>query len=118
MQSMMQDSYLEMVEDSAVEARGRERQALRRSIDAMRAADASPADQSARTQAIASVNQLWSAMMEDLASPDNDLPAELRASIISIGIFVLRQCDVMRTNPEMGFDGIIEISTVIEEGLA
>lgn len=43
------------------------------------------------SQALSENLQLWSAMKHDLASAQNGLPADLRASLISLALWVERQ---------------------------
>jgi flagellar protein FlaF len=114
---MLQQPYLDTAEDSRSVTRTREQEALLATIRAMEEAERNPSDAARRADAVFQVNRLWSMMLEDLASPGNSLPDELRAQLISIGIFVVRQCERIRTNNAAGFAGIIEISRSIERGL-
>jgi len=52
-----------------------------------------------------------------LSSPDNDLPAALRADLISIGIWVMREAEQIRLEKSSNFKGIIEVSQAISDGL-
>lgn len=113
----MNTAYDEILEESAGESRSREREAMRASIEAMEEADRNPGDPAARANAIFLTSRLWSALLEDLASADNGYPDELKAQIISIGIFVLRQCEALRSDTEKDFAAIAEISRILEEGL-
>lgn len=109
--------YAEMLQDSAGEARERERVALDRSIMMMElatSADATPADIAG---AILFTTKLWTVLIEDLAAPDNGLPRELRAQLVSIGIWILKELERVRNGDAASFDDLIEVSRAIQKGL-
>ncbi len=56
--------------------------------------------------------------MDDLAKPENELPSALRADLISIGLFILKETEQMRLEKSVNFQTIIDISTTIKNGLA
>lgn len=114
----MHSSYAEIIEDSAEQGRSSEREALLHSIAVMEDADRDRSNPGKRAMAIYTVNRLWAMMLEDLASPQNGYPPQLRAQIVSIGIFILRQCEVLRSDRTKDFSVIAEISRIIEKGLA
>ena len=61
--------------------------------------------------------RVWSAFALDCASPDNALPATLRASIISLSIFVSKHTSaVMREGEDI--QDLIDINRLIMQGLA
>jgi flagellar protein FlaF len=106
-----------MLQDSSGEARERERVALDRSIAMMEFAatrEATPAD---IASAIVFTNKLWTVLIEDLAAPDNGLPRELRAQIVSIGIWILRELERIRGDDKANFGDLIEVSRAIRKGL-
>jgi flagellar protein FlaF len=88
---MYQFSYAEVLDETPRGARERERHAISHS--------------------------LWGAFLEDLASPDNDLPQKLRADLISIGLWIMRECEQIRLEKSSNFKGIIEVSAAIRDGL-
>ncbi len=109
--------YAEMLQDSSDEARERERVALDRSIAMMEraaSAEATPADIAG---AILFTNKLWTVLIEDLATPDNGLPRELRAQIVSIGIWILRDLERVRNEDNASFVDLLEVSRAIRKGL-
>lgn len=55
--------------------------------------------------------------VEDLKSPENQLNIELRANIISIAIWILKECDQIRRRQSVNFQGIIDVTTIIRDGL-
>ena len=114
----MYNAYDEVAAESGTEARLREREAFLQAIVAMEEADDSPSDADKRTLAISMVHRLWTTLIADLGSVHNQYPRELKAQLISIGIFILRQCESMRTDDSKEFSALIEISRILEKGLA
>jgi flagellar protein FlaF len=83
----------------------------------MEAAKADPHDVSARIDALDWNRRVWSALSDDCADPGNGLPHQLRASIISLAIYVSRQTSkVIRR--EDTIESLIEINRMIMQGLA
>ena len=60
--------------------------------------------------------KLWAVMSADCALPENGLPAPLRASIVSLAIWVAKYTrEVMRDGASV--DPLIDVNTSIMEGL-
>ena len=114
---MYQFSYAEIVDDACHDSRGRERRAVERGIEMLRRAQASGVNSRDTVEALHYIRSLWSILMEDLASSENDLPDALRADLISIGIWVLREAEQIRLNRSDDFENLIEINAMICEGL-
>jgi flagellar biosynthesis activator protein FlaF len=114
---MYQFPYAEVLEDAPKAARERERQALERSIELLQKAQASGARSQQATEALTYLRQLWTVFIEDLASPENDLPQALRADLISIGLWVMREAENIRLEKADSFKDLIDVSTAIAEGL-
>jgi flagellar protein FlaF len=105
------------MDDSADIGRARERAAFDRAIDLMESADAADAPAATRTEAVSFVQRLWSLLIADLTSPENDLPESLRADLVSIGLWILRQSDRILRGDAQGFDGLIYVNAKIRDGL-
>ena len=88
---MYQFSYADIQTDSVADAKDRERQLLTRSIDLLATAKHKGADSLQAVEAIHFMNRVWTSFIEDLGSPENELPMELRANLISIGLWLLRE---------------------------
>lgn len=114
---MYQFSYADIQEDGVAEAREREREALNHSIELLRAALAKGVESREAVEAIYFVNRLWIRFVEDLASPENQLDKELRANLISIGIWIIKESEKIRRRESENFQGIIDISAIIRDGL-
>jgi flagellar protein FlaF len=61
--------------------------------------------------------QLWTALMVDLALPQNALPEELKARLISIAIWVQRYTPAVMSG-RASVDALIEVNRNILEGLS
>ncbi|WP_137132511.1 flagellar biosynthesis regulator FlaF [Rhizobium sp. FY34] len=114
---MYQFSYTEIMEDDVADAKSRERQALDRSIDLLKAArDASNVPR-ATIEALFYTRRVWIRFIEDLRQPENELNTELRANLISIAIWILKECERIRRRQSDNFQGIIDVTTIIRDGL-
>jgi flagellar protein FlaF len=114
---MYQFSYADIQTDSVADAKDRERQLLTRSIDMLVAARAVGSDSMETIEALHFTNRVWTSLIEDLGSPDNALPKELRANLISIGLWLLREAEDVRQGRSDNFDGLIEVSQIIRDGI-
>ena len=114
---MYQFSYADIQTDSVADARDRERQLLTRSIDMLIAARAVGSDSMEAIEALHFMNRVWTSFMEDLGSQENALPKELRANLISIGLWLLREAEDVRQGRSDNFDGLIEVSQIIRDGI-
>lgn len=109
--------YAEIEEDSPTDARERERQLLDRSLELWKKAQEEGPKSFAAVEAVHFAIRLWSTLLEDLADADNALPKELRASLISIGIWVLREADAIRQGESDNIAGILDITKIIRDGV-
>jgi flagellar biosynthesis activator protein FlaF len=67
-----------------------------------------------RLRALADNRRLWVTVNDLMHDPESGLPAELRASIVSVGLAVQREMDRDKPN----FEFLIEINRTIAEGLS
>ena len=114
---MYQFSYAEIQSDSVADAKDRERQLLTRSIDLLEAGRQKGPRSVEAVQAIHFLNRVWTAFVEDLGSEENGLPQELRANLISIGLWLLREAEEVRQGRSDNFEGLIEVSQIIRDGI-
>jgi flagellar protein FlaF len=110
--------YAEIQDDSGEIARDREREAINRSIAMLEKARAAGPLSRDALEALHYLDRLWSLLLEDLADAGNQLPRELRASLISIGIWILREVEAIRAQRSSNFGGLIDVSQMISNGLA
>jgi flagellar protein FlaF len=114
---MYQFSYADIQTDSVADAKDRERQLLTRSIDLLSAAHERGSTSLEAIEAIHFLNRVWTSFIEDLGSADNELPRELRANLISIGLWLLREAEEVRQGRSDNFEGLIEVSQIIRDGI-
>jgi flagellar biosynthesis activator protein FlaF len=114
---MHRATYTEILEDSSTDARDREREAIQRSIELLNSARVSGVGSRQAVEALHYLDRLWSLLLDDLAHAENRLPKELRASLISIGIWILREIEDIRNERTKSFAGLIDISEIICKGL-
>lgn len=114
---MYQFSYADIQTDSVADAKDRERQLLSRSIDMLNLAHNKGSSSHEAVEAIHFLNRVWTSFIEDLGSPENALPVELRANLISIGLWLLREAEEVRQGRSNNFEGLIEVSQIIRDGI-
>ncbi|MDO1581036.1 flagellar biosynthesis regulator FlaF [Rhizobium oryzicola] len=115
---MYQFSYAEIMEDDVADAKTRERQALDRSIELLKAArDDEGGYGRAAIEALFYTRRVWIRFIEDLRQPENELNTELRANLISIAIWILKECEQVRRRESENYQGIIDVTTIIRDGL-
>lgn len=61
------------------------------------------------------LDRLWTALLGDLAHPDNALPEALRARLISVGLWVMRES--ARARLWAGVDALVAVNATIRAGL-
>ena len=83
----------------------------------MTAAQAAVEDTRTRIEALDWNRRLWSTLAGDCSRGDNDLPESLRASIISLSLWVSRHSSAIMRR-EASFDDLIEVNRIVMQGLA
>src|SRR5688572_19530303 len=114
---MYQFSYAEVLDETPRGARERERLAIEHSIELLQAAEKNGVRSRETIEALLFVRRLWTTLLEDLSNPENDLPAKLRADLISIGLWMTREAEQIRQAKSANFKGMIEVSAAIRDGL-
>lgn len=114
---MYKFSYEEALSDSGARQRENERLAIEQSIMLLQTAEKAGPGSREAVEAIFYLNRLWSYLLDHVARADNALPDDIRAKIISVGIWLLREADAVSKGKSKNFAGLIEISAVMAEGL-
>jgi flagellar protein FlaF len=114
---MYEFAYNEVIEDSRQTMRARERQAMDRVIAMLRAAREREPGSRERVEALFYLRRLWMIFLNDLNAPANELPEQLRAGIISIGIWMMKEIDRAREGTTTDLTPMIEINELIRDGL-
>jgi flagellar protein FlaF len=114
---MYEFAYNEVIEDSRQTMRARERQAMDRVIAMLRAAQEKGPGSRERVDALYYLRRLWMIFLNDLRDPNNELSDQLRAGIISIGIWMNKEIDRVRGGLTNDLTPMIEINELIRDGL-
>jgi flagellar protein FlaF len=114
---MYQLSYAEVIGEAPKGRRSDEHEAFQVVVDQLRRAEGRGARSAEAVLALLSLRRLWSALIEDLANPQNELPRELRAALISVGLWVLREAEEIRQRRSTNLRGLIEVNETIAAGL-
>jgi flagellar biosynthesis activator protein FlaF len=114
---MYQARYDDIMNDGSDSARDRERSLFDQSIMMLEAARDEGGYSYKGIEAVHFTSRLWMIIIEDLGSPANGLSPELRASLISIGIFILKTLEAIRLETSADYDSIIDITKTIRDGI-
>lgn len=114
---MYRFSYAEVQEDAAGEARTRERQGLDHAIGLLQRAAACGPRSPEAIEAVRFLQDLWGFFIQDLTDPNNDLAEQLRADLISIGLWVIKESDRVISERSQSFTDLIDVNISIRDGL-
>jgi len=115
---MYQQIYAETVTNSPKAAREIERKLLESAIRKLAVAKARGPESPESLDATSFLRDIWGAFMRDLANEENALPSSLRASLISIGLWIGREVDLLDAGRSSNYDALIEINQIIADGLS
>lgn len=111
-------SYAETLEDICADTRGNECQAIGMIVDQLTMAKEKGRRSREAIEAMYNTRRVWAYFIDDLSNERNELPVSLRADLISIGLWVMKELDAIRLERSENFDGLIQINTMIRDGLA
>jgi flagellar protein FlaF len=114
---MYQFLYAETSETTPKQARHQEYLALLHSIELLSTAEEHGVTSQQTVEALLFLRRLWTVFIEDLSKPENELPQKLRADLISIGLWILKESEEIRFGRSKNFRGIMEITQVVADGL-
>ncbi len=114
---MYEFSYNEVIEDLPQVMRAHERQAMDRVVELLRVARTKGPGAREVIEALYYLGRLWAIFLDDLNNPENELPDELRAGLISIGIWMNKEIARVRTGQTTDLTPMIEINEIIRDGL-
>jgi flagellar biosynthesis activator protein FlaF len=115
--AMYEFAYNDVIEDSHKAMRAREQAAMDRVIGMLRAAQEKGPQSRERVDALFYLRRLWMIFIDDLNDPNNELPDQLRAGIISIGLWMMKEIDRVREGLSNDLTPMIEINELIRDGL-
>src|SRR6202041_546099 len=114
---MYEFAYNDVIEDSHQALRARERAAMDRLIGMLRSAQEKGPQSRELIDALFYLRRLWAIFIDDLNDPNNELPTQLRAGIISIGVWMMKEIDRVRGGLTDDLTPMIEINVLIRNGL-
>ena len=114
---MYQKAYQDISGDDLAQERHNEATAIEHAIGLMRAGEEAGMNSVEAVKARHFTRRLWYYFLDDLTLPENGLPDELKANLISIGIWVLRELERIEQGEQDSFADIIDIMGVIRDGL-
>lgn len=114
---MYKFSYEEVLSESGSRQRENERLAIAQSVALLKSAEQAGPQSREAVDAIIFLNRLWSFFLEDLSKAENGLPDDVRAKLISIGIWMLKEAQAISNGKSKNFAALIDVSNVIAEGL-
>lgn len=114
---MYRFSYAEILDESATLNRERERLALDQAVELLTLAGKTGSGSREVMAAVTYVQKLWGFFIADLADANNELPRELRATLASLGLWVIQECDRVIAGTGGNITLLIEVNTAIRDGL-
>lgn len=114
---MYQFSYSEILEDSPKDCRQREYDLFDRAVTLLRAAEGYPSQSPEVLGAIVFLQRVWTFLIKDLGHPDNGLPDQLKGQLISIGLWVMKESDLVIRGEHNNLAALIDINILIRDGL-
>lgn len=114
---MYRFSYAEILDESATLNRERERLALDQAVELLTLADKAEPGSREVLAAASYVQKLWGFFISDLADANNELPRELRATLASLGLWVIQECDRLTTATGGSIPMLIDVNSAIRDGL-
>lgn len=114
---MYRFSYAEILDESASLNREREGLALDHAIELLVLAQAAGRGSNEVMAAMVYLQRLWSFFIADLADNDNALPRDLRASLASLGLWVIQESDKVLAGSSGDLTQLIDVNRMIRDGL-
>ena len=109
--------YDEIRSEDQVGARRREYEALAKVVDLLQEANGKSIVDTGLARALDLLDALWSIFIDDLAGSGNMLPDDLRARLISIGLWVTRTSTEVRLAGGGDLGALIDVNAAIRDGL-
>lgn len=109
--------YAEIAADDQNEARRREYEALDQVVLMLEKAAAAGTGSDELEKALGRMEALWTIFLDDLCDPFNGLPEELRARLISIGLWIIRRANEMRLEGDADVSGLVAVNGSVRDGL-
>lgn len=114
---MFNHSYAETMDDICADERLNELEAMNIVLRKLETAREKGPKSREGIEALFYNRRLWGYFLENLIDDDNALSESLRAQLISIGIWMIKETERLRQADGGGFDALIQINTIIRDSL-
>lgn len=114
---MYLDTYTEIASDNQAQSRRREYEAFDSVVAMLESAGAAGAGSRQMHDALDRMETLWTLLLDDLSDPHNSLSEDLRARLISIGLWIIRRANDMRLTADGDVSGLVAVNSNIRDGL-
>ncbi len=114
---MFRNAYKDIASDDFSTERANEAMALDHAIRLMKEGEEKGMKSVEAVKARHFIRRLWLYFLDDLTDPANGLPDALKAQLISIGIWVVRESDRIGEGEVKSFADLIGIMEIIRDGL-
>jgi len=111
-------SYAETMDEICSDDRANEVTALNIVLSKLEQAHIAGMNSPELVDALFYTRRLWMFFTESLADDQNALPPEMRANLLSIGIWVIKEIERIRQEEVSSVEDLIQINTMIRDGLA
>jgi len=112
------EDYAVVLQTAPSLARDQEAQAFDTGIALMEEAHEKPAQSPEAIIAARYIQRLWRYLLKDVNDPANELSDDLKANLVSIGLFVFKETDRILASDSTDWTGLIEINRTVREGLS
>lgn len=110
-------SYAEVIDESGPESRHGEGRAFDQVIAKLEEGESAGCSSVRAIEAMHFLKRLWIIFMDDLSGDENGLPEKLRASLVSIGIWMLKECERVSRGEVTSLRDMIDINVIVRNGL-
>ena len=114
---MFRNAYKDIASDDFTAERANEAMAIDHAISLMKEGQEKGMDSVEAVKARHFVRRLWLYFLDDLTDPGNGLPDALKAQIISIGIWAVKETERIEQGAVASFDDLAGIMKIIRDGL-
>lgn len=115
---MLSNAYADVTQGSSDVAREQESIAFDDGLALMEVAQGDPENVARRLDAARHMQILWRYLIKDLSNPANDLSDELKANLVSIGLWSLREVNSILAERKSDWAALIDINRTVREGLS
>ncbi|WP_417674536.1 flagellar biosynthesis regulator FlaF [Roseibium sp.] len=110
-------SYAETMDDICADEKLNELEAMNIVIAKLEQAKDCGPNSRETVEALFFTRRLWGYFLESLTDDNNELPTALRAQLISIGIWAIKETERIRQNESESLDPLIQINSIIRDSL-